>query len=108
MWSGECETSKFGSSTIYQRRKGETTLIILGVLALIICCSPFVFICYQRRKVAVDNSATADVDGQINDLDFDLKSKMTFATDQDGKTAAVTIGMTMVTNKAETVGAHMK
>ena len=106
MWSGECETSKLGSSTIYQRQKGNAALVSIGVIALIICFAPIIFTCYQRRKTAIESSGDRDVEDQIGQLDdFDLKSRMSQANTQATTIGgAKTIAYTVMTGAAETKG----
>ena len=88
MWSGECETSKYGSFTIYQRQNIYTTYITIGVIAFILICGPVVFIWIQRSKAAIGGNIDYNVNVQINQLDqWDTTSKITQAVDSsDGTT----------------------
>ena len=88
MWSGECETSKYGYNTIYQRQNIYTAYIMIGVLAFIfICC--IVFILIRRKQAALGGNYNHHVEMQIHQLNdqWDVMSKKTYAADSsDGTT----------------------
>ena len=104
MWSGVCETTKYGSYTIYQRQNEITTYITIGVVAFIFICGPCVLIWRQRsRPPALGGKIHHDVGIQIKNLDpWETRSKVTHAVSSDATTTGKSIGFTAVSGKAHT------